>query len=359
MSHSHLVLAVAGSRKTQGIVEACAAAARDEAILVLTYTTANQAELRSRLAAFAGDRTDIAVLGWFSFLIGFFVRPYVPFLFIGTRVRGFDFDSLPQQGTRNDCKARYFTSAGAVRRVHLAQLAFFVEQSSNGAGIRRLKRLYKKIYVDEVQDMCGYDLEILRLLMASGMDIEMVGDVRQAVLVTNEREQKNSAYKYMKVWDWFRLQEKKGLLSISQESRTWRCRPEIAEFADGLFGSEWGFDKTTSLNDVVTGHDGLFLVHPANVPAYIAEHKPVFLRYNRSSGSNLPYEFSNFRISKGKAWPRVLILPTAPIANLLRSGLALKPQQAADLYVAVTRAQQSVAFVLETPGVCGIPYWNG
>lgn len=44
--NNHLTLAVAGSRKTQGIVDACAAADINERILVLTYTTANQEELK-------------------------------------------------------------------------------------------------------------------------------------------------------------------------------------------------------------------------------------------------------------------------------------------------------------------------
>ncbi len=64
-----VTLAVAGSRKTQGIVEHCASLSHDRCALVLTYTQTNQAELRSRLAQYAGDHPGIFVMGWFTFLL--------------------------------------------------------------------------------------------------------------------------------------------------------------------------------------------------------------------------------------------------------------------------------------------------
>jgi DNA helicase-2/ATP-dependent DNA helicase PcrA len=41
---NRLTLAVAGSRKTQGLVDSCKAADPSERILVLTYTSYNQRE---------------------------------------------------------------------------------------------------------------------------------------------------------------------------------------------------------------------------------------------------------------------------------------------------------------------------
>lgn len=355
--NNHLTLAVAGSRKTQGIVEACAGLPLDERVLILTYTTVNQDELRRRIAAQAGTHASVEVMGWFAFLISHFVRPFLPFVYPGKRVQGFDFESPPQLYASAGSYDRYFNTGGQVRRVHLAQLATLVEAASGSGPVRRLARLYDRIYVDEVQDLCGYDLEVLISLMESPVPVEMVGDVRQAVIATNERERKNKQYMYMAIWKWFLAQEKAGRITIDQRSETWRCHSEIAAFADSLFDSSWNFATTVSLNEVITDHDGVLLIHEADLPEYIAKYSPLFLRHSANSAKDKPYAFMNFRLSKGLTRERVLIWPTSSIRKMLIDTTPLSERAASELYVAVTRAQQSVGFVIENPGKSTIPYW--
>lgn len=357
-SNNNLTLAVAGSRKTQGIVDACAAAPKDERILVLTYTTANQAELRARLAACAGDHPNIEVVGWFSFLIDNFVRPFLPFVFPGNHVRGFDYQSAPQMYAGVGQLRRYFNDDDEVRKVHLPQLAVRIEEASAGAGIRRLERVYDRIFIDEVQDLCGYDLEVLKLLMLSTIPIEMVGDIRQAILATNQREPKNKKYMYMGIWEWFRAAEKAKRLVISQRTQTWRCGPQIAALADSMFDASWGFDATESLNEAVTEHDGVFFLKPQDVEAYVSRYAPLVLRHSTASAKHFDHlEPMNFGESKGLGRERVLILPTSAIEAFLQRGTALTESQAARFYVAVTRAQQSVAIVMSDPGHSAFPTW--
>lgn len=358
-SNNHLCLAVAGSRKTQGIVDACASAAEDERILILTYTTANQAELRARLASCAGNRSSVEVAGWFSFLIGNFVRPFLPFAFPSKRVHGFDYQSPPQTYAGVGEWSRYFNGEGEVRKVHLPQLAVRVEEASNGAGIRRLERVYDRIFIDEVQDLCGYDLEVLNRLMQSKVAIDMVGDIRQAILATNQRESKNKKYMYMGIWDWFRASEKKKRLVISQRTQTWRCGPHIAALADSIFDASWGFGATESLNDTVTDHDGIFVVMPEDVEAYVSRYTPLVLRHSTASTKHFDHlRPMNFGDSKGLGVERVLILPTRAIEDFIKEGKTLTEFQASRFYVAVTRAQQSVAIVMSDGGQSGYPVWK-
>lgn len=356
---NHLTLAVAGSRKTQGIVDACAAANPSKRILILTYTTVNQLELRKRLAEHAGDRPNIEVAGWFSFLIANFVRPFLPYIYRDKRVEGFDFRSPPQQFTAVNLWSRYFNSEAQVRKVHLPQLAVRLEEASHQAGIRRLERIYDQVFVDEVQDLCGYDLEVLKLLMGSNIDIEMVGDVRQAILATNERESKNKRFMYMGIWEWFKAEQKAGRLSITQRVETWRCRPEIATLADSLFDTDWGFEPTVSMNKRETPHDGVFLIRDSDVDAYMAAFRPLVLRNSKVSARNFDYlPFMNFGEAKGLGRERVLIFPTKAIADFLTFRTQLEDKQAARFYVAVTRAEQSVAVVIDQWGKSAIEYWS-
>src|SRR6266567_2992749 len=118
---NRLTLAVAGGRKTQSIVDRCRAAPKRRQILVLTYTQNNQQELVSRLARYRPLEAHIEVQGWFSFLLGHWVRPYLPIRWPGRRLRGLNFDGDP--GMFATGESRFLDSDGRAYRLHLAQLA--------------------------------------------------------------------------------------------------------------------------------------------------------------------------------------------------------------------------------------------
>jgi DNA helicase-2/ATP-dependent DNA helicase PcrA len=182
---NHLTLAVAGSRKTQGIVEYCASMPRDWRGLILTYTQTNQAELRNRLAKYAGGHTEISVAGWFTFLLRDFARPFIPFMFPGERVRGFNFDGRPYQMAKGI--RRFMDSNSAIYACELSRLAHELVEASRGALLRRIECIYDEILIDEVQDLSSHDWEILDVLLGASTPIRMVGDIRQSVLATNSR----------------------------------------------------------------------------------------------------------------------------------------------------------------------------
>lgn len=353
-----VVLAVAGSRKTQSIVDACASAAGGTRILVLTFTVNNQAELHRRINE-ASPAATVEVSGWFSFLIAQFIRPYLPFLFPGQEVNGLDDKSQYQERVPATARRRYFTTAGLLRAVHAAHLATLLIESARQLPLRRLEAIYDHVYIDEVQDLGGYDLELLDALLRSTTPLTMVGDVRQAVLATSPSERKHKQYKNLQVWNWFRNQEKAGRLVITHRATTWRCRPEIAAFADSLFASAWEFPSTVSLNASTTHHDGVFLVRTEDVDAYIEEFAPQNLRWSAASWKSHDHlTFMNFGAAKGLTRMRVLIFPTDKMQKFLMKGTPLEELTAAKLYVGVTRAEQSVAFVVDGAEDALHPYWQ-
>lgn len=349
------ILAVAGSRKTQGLVEHCASMPADRRALLVTFTQANQAELKSRLASFVGAHLNVAVTGWYTFLLRDFVRPFLPFKFPGERVRGFNFDGRPHLKAKD--KARFLDSKGAVYACELGRLALELMDCSFGKLQRRLECVYDEILIDEVQDLSGYDWEIVDRLVNSSISLRMVGDVRQSVLATNPRSSKNKKYAYANALTWFREREHAGRLEIMESITTWRCHPLIAAFSDSIFDSSWSFPKTISKNSTNTDHDGVFLVLPEHVDAYVERYAPVCLRDSVRSGKTFDLEFLNFRIAKGMSCERVLIVPTAGITEFIQKGRYLEPFPASKFYVAVTRAEQSVAIVVDDPGKSNLPYW--
>lgn len=350
---NQLVLAVAGGRKTQGVVDRCLAG--DCRALVLAFTVANQKELENRLAMRRGHGV-VDVQGWFSFLLGHWVRPYLPTLFEGRRLRGLNFDGDPGRYAKDD--QRFLDEEDRAYRRHLAHLAVLTHEASGFAVLDRLSRMYEEIYIDEVQDLNGWDLEVLELLLRSKIRMHLVGDIRQALIVTNERDPKNKQYKGIRIKDWFDLQESRGLLAIRQEATTWRSNQSIADLADSLFDPGWGFEKTTSTNRAVTGHDGVVAVHKRDVDAYREAFRPMCLRYSANSARDLDLPFTTFRMAKGQEHDRVLVAPTQPMVDFLTKGKRLEPSAACSLYVAVTRARFSVAFVSDRADELGLPLWS-
>lgn len=353
---NYLTLAVAGSGKTQDIVEYCARLPHDKRVLIITYTQANQVEVQNRILAYAGDHPAIEILGWFRFLLRDFARPFIPFKFKKERVCGFNFDHYPHRMAKG--RSRFLDASGAVYRSELARLSSELIEASRGALLRRLESIYDEILIDEVQDLSGHDWDILDALLNASPILRMVGDIRQAILSTNPRSQKNKSYAYAQIINWFRERENKGLLHIENKETTWRCHPDVASFSDTIFDASWGFPKTKSANDKVTGHDGVFLIHPDDVYKYIEVFSPQCLRSNANSGKGFDLDYLNFGAAKGMSFERVLVVPTKGISDFLQSGKVLDPIPASKFYVAVTRAEQSVAIVLEKSGSSSLKFWS-
>jgi len=353
---NYMTLAVAGSRKTQGIVEHCASLPLDRRVLVLTYTQANQEELIRRIRRLAGDHHHIEVMGWFTFLLRHFARPFLPFKFAGKRVLGFNFDGRPHRMAKG--LSRFLDSDGAAYGCEVARLSHELVSESKGTLLRRLECIYEEILIDEVQDLSSHDWELVDVLLHSLITIRMVGDVRQSVLSTNPRSSKNAKYSYAGAMNWARERQAAGLLEIKESVTTWRCHPTIAKFSDSIFSPAWKFPVTRSVNETITDHDGVFLIATEHVAEYVRHFQPQCLRHSASSGKAFNLDYLNFRVAKGMTFERVLIVPTDPIARFIASGMHLKANSASSFYVAVTRAQQSVAIVLEKVGTSSLPIWN-
>lgn len=357
---NQLTLAVAGSRKTQSIVDACAAGPRGPRRLALTYTLTGQDVLESRLRRACAAQAKPEVMGWFSFLLRHCIRPYLPLYFSDQRLRGLNFDGAPAGGKYAVGVERYFDSEGRAYRIHLSKLAYEISQASAGAVVDRVSHIWDEIYIDEVQDLTGCDLYIVeQFLRAKDIDIYMVGDVRQSVFDTNPQDPNLKQYRGVKMLDWFALHENSGLLSVQQKAETWRANQAIADFSDTLFSTEFGFAPTVSNRCEDTGHDGVFAIAEADVPAYLSQFRPQALRDSIRTARAVDLPFRNFGKVKGLTFDRVLIYPTKAITKFLTDGAPLAPKSACGLYVAVTRAEHSVAFVVPDPVATRLNVWNG
>jgi len=224
--------------------------------------------------------------------------------------------------------------------------------------IDRLSHIYDEVYIDEVQDLTGCDLHILEQLMIEPrLDRFMVGDVRQSVFDTNPQDPNLRKYRGVKMLNWFDLHRRSGLIRVLEKAQTWRSNALIAEFSDSLFPKEFSFEPTISKQVETTGHDGVFALSETAVSAYLNQYSPQPLRATSSTARSIDLDFENFGKVKGLTFDRVLIYPTKPVIEFLTTGAELAPKAACGLYVAVTRARYSVAFVTPNPSATALaPY---
>ena len=276
--HNRAVIAAAGSGKTSLIVQETVGHPENRT-LVTTYTINNRRELESRYWAENGsplERTTVST--WFSFLLHECVRPYQNSI-VDCRVQSICMvNGRSAMYVGKDNPGRYYLNReDNVYTDKLAELACSCNEATGGQVVARLEQLYDHIYIDEIQDLAGYDLELVELLLKSKITVTFVGDVRQATYSTNNPK-KNKPYIGAKIILKFEEWKKTGLLNIDSLSHSHRCNQSICDLSDSLYPD---LPTTTSMQLGVTGHDGIYAVAAKKVLDYYKTYEPRILRWDK------------------------------------------------------------------------------
>ncbi|HAG9011302.1 TPA: AAA family ATPase, partial [Escherichia coli] len=174
-------IAGAGSGKTYKIIQdAIKVIEAGGRVLVVTYTTNNQAELRSRFVELYGKSSDdFVVKGLFSFYLEDLVRPYQNVVFPEriTTTAFTEHNPHLMPGTKNWYPNRGEKIGGTLNPLHyltpcktkaytglLAKLATRIASMTKNAPAKRLKDIYYRVFFDEVQDLVGWDYDVIKAL---------------------------------------------------------------------------------------------------------------------------------------------------------------------------------------------------
>ena len=314
-------------------------------VLIVTYTNRgeNAVETEIRKQNKGVLHPQIAIKTWYRFLLSDAIKPYQRYITGGGSynvLKGIDysqtFGSINFQ--RKGKRARYLTKAGNVISNQASELACFLDEKSDGKIINRLSEIYSNIYFDEVQDLAGYDIELLKLLLDSDISITCCGDNKQATFSThNAKKNKNQTGK--NIWQFFGSLEN---VEIEKNLASRRFNQDICCFANRIFPIG---DPITTIMDEKTEHDGVFLISEDDVEAYNQQYHPQVLRYDAKTVIE-KYHAVNFGACKGETFDRVLIFPNGPLTNFVMKGTVLNSPE--KYYVGVTRPRYSIALVLKT-----------
>jgi superfamily I DNA/RNA helicase len=369
MNQNKLIVAAAGAGKTTLLVNE-ALNIKDERVLITTYTQANEAEIRKKIIEVNQCiPPNVIIQTWFSFLLQHGVRPFQGGLF-EKEITGlilvnsqsglkFYFKGKPIYfSEEKEFERHYFSKEIKIYSDKISKFVFRCNANSGGAVIERLCKIYSHIFIDEVQDLAGYDLELLKLLFKASSNTLLVGDPRQGTYSTNSSA-KNKKFKKAAIINFFENDSLEIDTDTTSLTTNYHCNEPICNLSNKLFID---LPPTTSGNTYTTSHDGVFLVREADVNDYLETYSPIQLRENVKTKVSENYGVMNFGESKGLSFDRVLIYPTNPILNWLTDNDSeLAPTSRSKVYVALTRARYSVGIVcnyLDSLTIDGIQKWK-
>lgn len=343
--NNKVIISAAGSGKTSFIVEQALEKANQKN-LILTYTTDNLGEIKKNIIKKNGTiPLNITLKSWFSFLLTDCARPYQNFLYDKKRIESICFTNAKSTKfiKKSDIEKYYFQESKFLYSDKISEFICLCNNKSKNLVINRLENMYDYIYIDEVQDLAGYDFDLLDQFLSSKLNLLLVGDIRQATYFTNNSP-KYKKFKGSNMLDLFKFWEKEGKCKIEYRQTCFRCNDIICKFSDSLYPE---MEKTISDNHEITGHDGLFVIKTKDMSKYIEKYRPQVLRYDRNTKLQ-DIEAINFGKSKGLTFNRVLIVPNGKIKDFLKTGdLNYVEKSKAKFYVAITRAEYSVTFVYD------------
>ncbi len=347
-----LFIAAAGAGKTRKIIHDSISA--DKKVLILTYTITNEQQIINRFKDKIGViPSNVKISTWFSFLINEGVRPYQGSRF-NERIEGIIFVNGQRVTFMKKESNGYFASENKIYTDKLSECVIELNIKSQGKVFERISKMYDRIYIDEVQDMVGYDLEVLKNLIATKSEVIMVGDPRQCTYSTHSAK-KYKKYSFGKI-DEFLEKECKDLdieIDKSTLNCTHRSNNLICSFANKLYPNR---TPITFINKAHDEFDGVKIIDIEDVDAYLEKSKAIQLRENKKTNVNTKYPCYNFGESKGLEFKRVLIYPTKPIWDwIIDNSKELKDQSRAKFYVAITRAFDSVVIVSKDKRKCDLP----
>jgi DNA helicase-2/ATP-dependent DNA helicase PcrA len=297
---------------------------------------------------------SVDIMTWFAFLLSHGVRPYQRAKGIDTTIGGLAFTQRRStRGVSESDTEKYYLRNGDIYPDKVSRFIVECNRLSGQAVLRRLSAIYTDIFIDEFQDLAGWDWDVIKLLLDSGIRVTLVGDPRQHIYSTNPSP-KNRKYLGIGVLQLVKEWERQGTCEVQHMNQTHRCGDGICRFTNKLWPVAQ--DMTRARPEAPADAE-IRLVHSSDVPSYVERYAPQLLRHDRRAPSH-ECEAMNFGISKGLQFDHVLIVPTKPIREFLATGDLAKIEKSREkLYVAATRARHSVAFVFDGKSAAiGKPY---
>jgi DNA helicase-2/ATP-dependent DNA helicase PcrA len=263
-SDNKIVVASAGSRKTTYIVESALSITTDQPVLILAYTNNTLSQIRKYIIDRAGYvPPNITIQSWHSFLFSECIKPYQNSAYNKHRIEQIFYP--PDIGTfkrsrrfikKEDTEKYFLVNSKNIIAEHLSEFALICNANSGGLVFNRLENIYQQVFIDESQDLAGYDFHIVESFLESRIKTTLVGDCRQATYFTNNSS-KNKKFKGSNIIDLFNQWNADGLCEKEEKNECYRSNQAICDFGDSLYPE---LTSTQSVGVEETQHDGILIL---------------------------------------------------------------------------------------------------
>lgn len=369
--NNKVVFAAAGNGKTYNICKEAirlSAQSKDKSILLISYTNEGVKSIENeyRKQNFGIIDSNVTIKTWYSFLLSELIKPYQCLLKLKIKYYTKEIDfQMPENYInsiafyQNEEKPRWYNKghlqfflngAADIRKDDVSQLAYVCFEHSNKKSIQRLESNYSHIFIDELQDYAGWDLEIFNVLMESAVNLQFVGDYKQATYRTNNSS-KNKQYRDEKIKNYFIEKKRCGKCSIVYDLTTRRFNQQICNFINSIYNDRQNSvkpfveDLHSNIADI-----GVFILDKQYLEEYCRYYNPTILRYSIDTRIDWEdyYKVLTYGTSKGTTFDRIVIFPVGTVMPFIFNGTPIKSKQTrAKFYVACTRARYSTVFVVD------------
>lgn len=348
-----LYIASAGSGKTWGICQHSLSNLGSKYSLLLSYTNQGKLALEEEIKKQNSGilHPNIRVMTWYSFLLQECIKPYQSYITSINSIKSISFDNRNSINYFSSTdKKHYIDIDDNVKSNYASKLLMEINRLSNGKLIKRLEEVYCWIYIDEVQDLAGWDLQFIEALIKSHIGIYLVGDPKQSTFKTNTGT-KNKNYSGKNILSFFNDMIKSKQIQLIENNETKRFNCIISELANLIDDTKPQVISSIEPNDMF---DGVFIIEKKNISLYSRHFDAQCLRYDKRT--TVEYDSPlNYGASKGRTFDRVIIYPNDKLKNFLENGAQLKSPE--KYYIAVTRARKQIVFVYEKfPNKLALPF---
>lgn len=385
MDKNHCLIAAAGAGKTTYIINRAIDSIKrcqNTKVLIITLTIKNQDNIKERinnLPIHIAKR--IRVSGWYQFLLKYIIRPYkgdvIPDLYQqNVSMLWSDANQTIEHGNYHvkryaaeDIKTKYLYN-NKIYKNYLSEFATECIVKNPHSCMKRLNSIFTHIFIDESQDMAGFDFDVIKALFISDIPVTIVGDPRQHTYVSNNlRKYKKYKGRIEKFIEDKINTTRKEIVKVDYTTlnASHRCGKEICRVAS-LVHKE--FPPTLTCECVKckqerlkykNGQCGVYLVSPDNLCDFIIEYAPIALTHNVNIRIHPSLKRMNMGESKGLGMTSCIIYPTKPMIEFIKSGKELAPLEKSKLYVAITRATHIVGILVPKDfdrNLFDIPKWS-